>query len=97
MRLRQGRADRAIALYLAGESLDSRRPGLMRLRLPSLPRPGNVLDPSVAVLQVARPIRPRADLSSPRNDLGGSGSMAETRRWLKGDGNSLDSLAQDNR
>src|ERR1700749_3199735 len=40
MRLRRGSADRAIALYLAGESLDSRRPGLMWLRLPSLPPPG---------------------------------------------------------
>jgi hypothetical protein len=39
--------------------------------------------------------RPARDLSNLRNHLGGSGSMAETRRWLRSGGNSSDSLAKD--
>ena len=44
----------------------------------SLPGRCDVLDPSVAVLQVTGPIAPPRDLSDPGNDLGGSGSTAES-------------------
>ena len=72
-----------------------------RVKLAGLPPPGGTARTTYSsqASPCPRPptrSEPGRDLSHPRNDRGGSGSMAETRRWLRSDGNSSDSLAQDN-